>query len=49
MNESQFVASRDKRMEYMRLYYQSNKEKWIRYKEKRKQKLLDERPVIVFY
>ena len=35
------VASRHKRKEYMRLYYQSNKEKWITYRQTRLQKLKD--------
>ena len=49
MNKSEFLISRDVKKEYRKIYYSANKDKWIQYKENRKQKLLDLRPVIIFF
>ena len=48
MNKLQFLISRDEKKEYNKIYYQNNKDKWIQYKQNRKQKLLALRPVIIF-
>lgn len=49
MNKLEFLISRDVKKEYRKTYYSANKDKWIQYKENRKQKLLDLRPVIFFF
>ena len=41
MNKLEFLISRDVKKEYRKTYYSANKDKWIQYKENRKQKLLD--------
>ena len=48
MNKLEFLISRDVKKEYRKTYYSANKDKWIQYKENRKQKLLDLRPVFFF-
>ena len=49
MNKLEFLISRDVKKEYRKTYYSANKDKWIQYKENRKQKLLDLRPVIIIF
>ena len=49
MNKLQLIINRDEKQEYRKAYYQSNKEKWITYRQTRLQKLKDLRPVIIFY